>query len=66
MEIIRYSKDVDILMVKVSDDRIGYAEEAGGVIVHFSEDDKPVLLEIQDAKEFVMQSYDRVFKTSFE
>lgn len=61
MEIITYSPDVDILLLKVSDAPIEYAEEAGGVIAHFSADAKPVLLEIQDAKAFVAQAHGRVF-----
>lgn len=61
MEIITYSKDVDILLIEVSDGRISYAEEAGGMIVHFTEDDRPVLLEIQGAKEFVARARDAVF-----
>ena len=56
MKITRYSKDVDILMVKVSDEPIAYAAEAERFIVHFSKDAKPVLLEIMDAKDFVMES----------
>ena len=56
MKITRYSKDVDILMVKVSNEPIAYAEEAERFIVHFSEESKPVLLEIMGAKDFVMES----------
>ena len=58
MKITRYSKDVDILMVKVSDEPIAYAEEAERFIVHFSKDGKPVLLEIMDAKDFALAAYD--------
>ncbi len=58
MKITRYSKDVDILTVKVSDDPVSYAEEAGPFIVHFSKERKPVLLEILDAKDFVLESLD--------
>ena len=61
MKIVRYSKDVDILMVKVSDEPIAYAEEAERFIVHFSKEDKPVLLEIMDAKEFALAAYDAAF-----
>ncbi len=62
MEIITYSEDVDILLLKVSDNPVEYATEVGQVIVHFSHDDEAVLLEIQDAKNFVAQSYNRMFK----
>lgn len=61
MEIITYSPDVDILLLKISDAPIEYAEESGGIIAHFSPDDKPVLLEIQDAKAFIAQAHGRVF-----
>ena len=57
MQITRYSKDVDILMVKVSDAPIAYAERAEQFIVHFSEDGRPALLEIMDAKDFVLESF---------
>lgn len=61
MSNMRYSKDVDILTVKISDEPVDYAEEAGQVIIHFSKDGKPVLLEIQDAKEFVLESLHTLF-----
>lgn len=59
---IKYSQDVDILMVWLSDDSFDCAEEANGVITHFSSDGKPVLLEIQGAKEFVLSSLTSMIK----
>ena len=59
---VRYSKDVDILMVWLSDESFDYAEEANGVITHFSSDGKPVLLEIQGAKEFMLSSLTSMIK----
>ena len=56
-----YSKEVDILLVRVADEPIGYAEDTGQFIVHFSEEGKPVLLEIQDAKGFVLESLHTLF-----
>jgi len=38
---------------EVSSDHIDFAEEMGPIIVHFSEQKKPVLLEILDASEFI-------------
>ena len=61
MSKMRYSKDVDILTVKLSDEPVDYAEEAGQVIIHFSKDGKPVLLEVQVAKEFVLESLHTLF-----
>jgi uncharacterized protein YuzE len=56
MRRIKYSKDVDALLVELSDKPIDYAEEEGQIIVHFTKDGEPVLLEILDAKEFMMGS----------
>ena len=56
MSKMRYSKDVDILTVTLSEKAIDYAEESGPVIVHFSKEGQPVLLEIQGAKTFVLES----------
>lgn len=64
MKITRYSKDVDILMVKVSEEPIAYAEEAERFIVHFSKDGKPVMLEIMDAKDFVLQARNELLRDS--
>ena len=56
-----YSKEVDILIVRVADEPVDYAEDTGQFIVHYSESGKPVLLEIQGAKDFVMESYNTLF-----
>ena len=53
---MRYSRDVDVLLVELSDDSIDHAEESGRFIVHFSKKGDPVLLEIFDAKQFVLSS----------
>jgi len=62
MRKIRYSKDVDALLVELSDKPVDYAEESGQIIVHFSKDDEPVLLEILDAKDFLLDSLSSVVK----
>lgn len=56
MRKIKYSKDVDVLLIEISDKPIDYAEEEGQIIVHFTKNGEPVLLEILNAKEFVMSS----------
>ena len=56
MRKIKYSKDVDILLIELSDKPIDYTEEEGRIIIHFSKDGEPVLIEISDAKEFVLSS----------
>jgi hypothetical protein len=59
---IRYSEDVDALMVELSTEPIDHAEESGPFIVHFSESGQPVLLELLDAKEFVLGSLTSLVK----
>ena len=59
---IKYRRDVDILMVRISDDKFDYAKESNGVIAHFTADGKPVLLEIQGAKEFLLGSLASMIK----
>lgn len=53
---IRYNKEVDALLIEFSDKPIDYAEESGQMIVHFSKEHELVLLEVLDAREFVMNS----------
>lgn len=50
MRKIKHGKDVDALIIELSDKPIDYTKESGQLIVHFSKDGEPVLLEILDAK----------------
>ena len=60
MRKIKYSKDIDALMIELSEKPVDYAEEEGQVIVHFSHDNEPVIIEILDAKEFIMSTLSSV------
>ena len=53
MRKIRYSREADILTLKLSEKPIDHAEEVEEIIVHFSADNEPVLIEILDAKGFI-------------
>ena len=53
MKKISYSKDVDALLVELSDAPISYAEAEGPVILHYSQDDTLVLVEILDFRRFM-------------
>jgi hypothetical protein len=53
---VHYSSDEDILTYEVSREPIDYAEEMGSIIVHFTKDGKPVMLEILDAMKFLAQT----------
>jgi hypothetical protein len=59
---IRYSEDVDALLVELSTEPIDHAEESGPFTGHFSEFGQPVLLEILDPKEFVLGSLTSLVK----
>ena len=59
---IRYSEDVDTLMVELSTEPIDHAEESRPFIVYFSESGQPVLLELLDTKEFVLGSLTSLVK----
>jgi uncharacterized protein YuzE len=48
MNKIQYSQDVDVLLISLSDEAIAYAEEEGETILHYSENNKLVLIEILD------------------
>ena len=50
----RYSPEVDILMVYVSDEPFWFGEDNEGVIVHHGKDGTPLALEILDASQFAM------------
>ncbi len=62
MSKITYNQDVDALLVELSDGDIDHAEQSGELIVHFSKSGEPVLLEILDAKEFILGSLATVMR----
>lgn len=49
---VNYYEEDDILVVKLSDNPITYAEESNLVVIHFDEDDTPTRIEILDAQRF--------------
>lgn len=55
MKRVRYSKDVDALLIEISENAIAYAEDEGQVIIHYSNDEKLVLIEILDFKQFMSE-----------
>lgn len=62
MKTIKYSQDVDILLLRLSKAPVEHAEETDGIITHYSADGKPVILEIQGAREFLIGSVTSVIK----
>jgi hypothetical protein len=59
---VRYSKDVDTLLIEISNQTVEYAEESGQFIVHFNKQGEPVILEIMDAKNFLLGSLASLLK----
>ncbi|MBI1961460.1 MAG: DUF2283 domain-containing protein [Parcubacteria group bacterium] len=51
-----YEPEADILSWEVSHKPITHAKEAGNVIIHFADDDTPVLVEILEASTFLSQA----------
>lgn len=62
MRKVRYSKDVDALLIELSEEPVDHAEESGQFIVHFAKTGEPVLLEILGAKDFLLGSLSSLIK----
>jgi len=52
---ISYNREEDIIIIEVSEEGIDYAEEVGQMIIHFTRERKPVLVEILDASDFLAE-----------
>lgn len=50
---VKYDKNEDIMSVWFSDKPVDYAEQSKSMIMHFSKDNKPVLMEVLNATEFL-------------
>ena len=53
MKKIRYSQDVDAMLIEISDSPIAYAEDEGNMILHYSSSGELVLIEILNVKQFM-------------
>ncbi len=49
----RYDKEDNALMIWFSKEPVDYAEQEKNLIIHFSKENKPVLMEILDATKFL-------------
>lgn len=50
---MRYDSEDDAMMIWLSKEPVEYAEQSRNMIIHFSKSNKPVLLEILKASEFL-------------
>lgn len=53
---VKYYKEDNILVFKLSDKPYYYAEIEGDFVVHFTKDQKPVRIEILDARSFLKEA----------
>lgn len=53
---MRYEKEDDVLMIWFSNKPIDYAEQTGSIIMHFTKDNRPVLMEVLDASAFLQHT----------
>lgn len=60
----RYDKEVDVLLIKLSDKKPEYGEDIGeGIIVHFDKNKKPVEIEILKAKKYLVNWLEQALET---
>lgn len=54
---LRYDTEDDVLMVWLAEEKVDHAQQKENVIIHFSSQDVPVLLEILGASEFLREVF---------
>ena len=59
---ISYESEADVLMWEITNKPIDFAKEVGNVIVHFTKNNMPVLVEILEASKFLAKARDLVKK----
>ena len=53
---ISYEPESDVLTWEITNQPIDYAKEIGNVVVHFTKNNIPVLIEILDASKFLSKA----------
>ncbi|MBI5742736.1 MAG: DUF2283 domain-containing protein [Candidatus Niyogibacteria bacterium] len=61
---ISYEPEADVLTWEIADSSIDYAKEIGNVVVHFTKNNVPVLIEILEASKFLAKTKNVVEKGS--
>jgi len=59
---ISYEPEADVLMWEVADKPIDFAKEIGNIVVHFTKNNIPVLIEILEASKFLAKAKSLVQK----
>lgn len=52
----KYYQDADLLSLRISNKPYKFARQKGDLIVHYSEDKEPVLIEIVNATKFLKET----------
>ena len=53
---ISYEPEADVLMWEIANKPIDYAKEIGNVVVHFTKNNIPVLIEVLEASKFLART----------
>ena len=53
---ISYEPEADVLMWEITNKPIDYAKEVGDLVVHFTKNNIPVLIEILEASKFLAKA----------
>lgn len=61
---ISYEPEADVLSWEITDKSIDYAKEIGNIVVHFTKNNVPVLIEILEASKFLAKTKNVVEKES--
>jgi len=59
---ISYEPEADVLTWEITDKPIDFAKEVGNVIVHFTKNNMPVLIEVLEASKFLAKAKSLVQK----
>lgn len=60
---INYEPDADVLSYEITSQSIDYAKEIGDIVVHFTKNNIPVLIEILEATKFLKKAEKLTGKT---
>ncbi|MDO8495683.1 MAG: DUF2283 domain-containing protein [bacterium] len=60
---ISYEPEADVLTYEITNQSIDYAQEVGNIVVHFTKENKPVLVEILEATKFLNKAEKLTGKT---
>ena len=53
---INYEPEADVLTYEITNQPIDYAQEIGNIVVHFTKNNIPVLIEILEATKFLKKA----------